>query len=462
MKPTYEQLEQANLRLGQTIVQLEKIILELKTDIEDLKTRFNKNSSNSSKPPSSDQKGNTPKKDRSQKKKSNRPGVNRKLLPDHMVTSRETRGLNTCPRCRSLMNPTGESVKWQQVDLPQIKPLVHEIELLTCKCTRCSLTQTPLLKDSEIFLMGSRLEGFVNLLMARFRHSHLAVRSFIELLIPGLHLSQGLISKAKKRGYLAFDEAASQITKEILASVEPKFADVTGWRHMGQNWNALILRNPVLIRYFLIEKQNGTSLEAILQQGPHFLVSDRGLATQKMNIKHLQYCLSHFLRNIQGVAENSEVSTEETQVLGEIHETLQNLFHEKHQYERNELSLSSWRQYGYQKWAWMRQTFDDLLCKSKSKFLRRFCKRALADWKHFMVYLAQEGPMTNNLAEEGLRHLVIARKLCFGSQSDYGLKWREAVQSCAETLKRQGKSVMDFFTHTIEAFRTGTPYPRIV
>jgi len=448
MKPTYEQLEQ--------------IILELKAEIERLKARLNKNSTNSSKPPSSDQKSNTQKNARSQKQRAHHPGIGRQLLPEHMVTSRETRGLNTCPRCQSQMESTGKSLKWQQVDLPQIKPLVHEIELLTCKCTKCSLTHTPSLGDSEIFLMGPRLEGFVNLLMAQFRHSHLAVRTFIQLLIPGLHLSQGLISKAKRRGAQAFDQASSQLAEAILASIGPKFADVTGWRHMGQNWNALILRSPIVIRYFLIEKQNGTSLAEVLQQGPHFLVSDRGLATQKIDTKHLQYCLAHFLRNVQGMAESPEISLEETQVLGEIHETLQALFHEKNRYQKNELGLSAWRQYGYQKWAWMRQTFNSLLYSSASCTLRRFCKRALADWKHFMVYLAQNGPMTNNLAEEGLRHLVIARKLCFGSRSGYGLRWREAVQSCVETLKRQGKSMMDFFAETIRAFRIGTPHPRIV
>jgi transposase len=455
MKPTYEQLEQ-------TILDLQRAILALRAEIEQLKARLNKNSGNSSKAPSSDQKSNNPKPDPSKKQGPSHAGASRQLLPQNMVTSRETRGVDTCPRCRSRMEPTGESVKWQQVDLPQIKPLVHEIELLTCKCMKCALTQTPTLKDHETFLMGPRLEGFVNLLMAQFRHSHLAVRTFIPLLIPGLYLSQGLISKAKKRGAQAFDQALTHLTEEVLTSVGPKYADVTGWRHMAQNWNALIVRSPVVIRYFLIPKQNGTFLADTLQQGPHFLVSDRGLATQKVNTSHLQYCLAHFLRNIRGMAENTEISLEETQALGEIHETLQELFHEQHRYKQAEISLATWRQYGYKKWAWMRQAFEGLWGSSASGTLKRFCKRALADWKHFMIYLAQDGPMTNNLAEEGLRNLVIARKLCFGSRSEYGLKWREAIQSCVETLKRQSKSVIDFFAETIQAFRTGASHPRIV
>ena len=148
--------------------------------------------------------------------------------------------------------------------------------------------------------------------------------------------------------------------------------------------------------------------------------------------------------------------------MGEIHETLKGLFHDRHRYERGEISSATYRQYSYQKLAWMREEIEGLQERSTSKKLRRFCRRVLLDWKNFMVYLAQDGPMTNNLAEEGLRNLVIARKICFGSRSMYGLKWREATLSCVETLKRKGRSIMDFFEETIRAHRMGTSLPKIV
>lgn len=455
MRPSYEQLEQVILNQQRTIE-------DLKAQVEYLRSRLNKNSRNSSKSSSTDQKPNQPKKENSEKQGAHHPGVNRQLLPDEMVTSRETRGIDICPRCQSQMLPTGESTKWQQVDLPEIRPLVHEIELVTCKCPKCALVKTPELQDHEIYLMGPRLEGFVNLLMAQFRHSHLAVRAFIKLLIPGLHISQGLVSKAKKRAASAFDQATQQLIEELLASKEFKYIDFTGWRHEGQNWNALIIRNPITVCYLLLQKQTGKVLAEILNTKSHKLVCDRGLAIQELDIKALQYCLAHFLRNIQGMAENEQIMSEETQALGEIYETIQMLFHDKHRYEKDEINLATLRDYGYKKWAWMREQFESLLSSTACKKLRRFCKRVLSDWRHFMVYLAQAGPMTNNLAEEGLRNLVIARKLCFGSRSAYGLKWRETVHSCIETLKRQGKSVVDFFAETIQAFRTGAPCPRIV
>ena len=462
MKPSYEQLEQLVLDLQKIMIEQQKTIDELKAKVAHLESRLNKNSRNSSKPPSSDPKSNQLKIERLEKQAAHHPGIGRQLLPDHMVTSREKRSTDICPRCQSQMQLTGESTKWQQVDFPEIKPLVHEIELVTCQCTKCALIKTPELYDHEIYLMGPRLEGFVNLLLAQFKHSHLSVRAFIKLLIPGLHISQGLISKAKKRAVQAFDQAATELSEELIAYKGPKHIDFTGWRHEGQNWNALLIRNGTLLRYFLPEKQNGEILAKILQNGRHRVVCDRGLAIGKTDIELLQYCLAHLLRNIQGMAEYEQITHEETQKLGEIYETLQMLFHDRHRYDKEGISLATFRRYGYQKWAWMKEEIENLQESTVCRKLRRFCKKLLKGWNHFMTYLAQAGPMTNNLAEEGLRNLVIARKLCFGSRSNYGLKWRESIQSCMETLKRQGKSVMDFFAETIRAYRTGAPCPKIV
>lgn len=69
--------------------------------------------------------------------------------------------------------------------------------------------------------------------------------------------------------------------------------------------------------------------------------------------------------------------------------------------------------------------------------------------------------MTNNPAEESLRSLVIARKLCFGSRSDYGRTWRAQIQSCIETLHRQGRSLLDFITDALQASRHGCTAPDI-
>jgi hypothetical protein len=476
---TYERLEQENAELRQensalrqenavlkqeiTLLKQQNLILcrqvkVMQQEIAELMAKLNKNSKNSSKPPSSDQKSNSTIM-QSLSKRPYHPGAQRQLLPEERVTSRERRVIEKCPRCRSPMVPTGEVEKYQQIELPPIAPLVHQIELVTCQCTRCALVQTPLLENHEVYLMGPRLEGLACLLMAQFRQSHQSVREFLQLILPDVKLSQGLISKVKNRSAQVFDKAANHITNAIFASTESKCTDVTGWRHQNKNMHAIILRTQSLVRYHFNAKQNGDVLAEILRGEVDSVTCDRGLAIGRVKILHLQYCLSHFLRNIAGIAEHPEVTLEETQALGEIHETLQELFHDKHRCDRGEISSISWRQYSYQKWRWMRKRCQALYETTASKSLKRFCKRALRDWPHFMTYLSRDAPMTNNLAEEGLRNLVIARKLCFGTRSNYGLKWREVVHTCVETLKRIGQSILDFFAGSIYAFRRGQPCP---
>lgn len=474
MKLTYsaleirlQKLEEASTGLHKEIkhLKIENLQLrvenaQLKEENAQLKSQINLNSKNSSRPPSSDYKANIVSKVTNDSR-TYHPGAARTLLPENMVTSREIRTIEKCPRCRSAMELTEEKSLWQQIELPPIKPLVHQIELKTCRCPRCDLKVTPELLPHETMLLGPRLEGMVNLLMAQFRQGHQPVRNFLGMLIPGLTLSQGLISKIKQRAALAFDHATEKLTDQILKESGPKYVDATGWRHQNTNWHTVILRTDKLIRYSIVRHQNSDTIASLLTKGPHWIVSDRGFALGKTSKCIHQYCLAHLLRNIQGSAEHLETNIEEAQILGDTHELLQNLFHERHRYEKQEITKSTYLQYSYGKWASMRENLENLAEKAEYSKLKRFCRSVLSDWKQFMAYLSTDGPMTNNRAEEALRSLVIARKLCFGSRSEYGRRWRENLHSCVETLHRKGTSILDFLSDTIQAYRMGTSLPTI-
>jgi transposase len=59
--------------------------------------------------------------------------------------------------------------------------------------------------------------------------------------------------------------------------------------------------------------------------------------------------------------------------------------------------------------------------------------------KFLFTFLRRPGvPPTNNLAEQSLRHLVIFRKICFGTRSESGLKTHSILPSLVQTARRQG------------------------
>ena len=462
MKPTYEELETRVAEQDKQLAEQAKLIKQLLKRIANLEDQLNKNSKNSSKPPSSDQKPSRP----SNKKKDKRPyhpGASRQLLPESALTSRDTRKVEQCSRCGSSMNLTGRVLSWQQIELPEIKPLVHQIDLHTCKCPNCELEETPHLEEKEQFLMGPRLEAFVNLCLGQFRQGHRSAREFISVLIPGLNLSQGLISKVKARAARSLDKAYQSIADGILQQHEAIHVDATGWRHHAKNEHAIVIRSGNLIRFALIPRQNGIALAKLMKDRKIMhLVSDRGLAVSKINACIHQYCLAHLLRNICGWAEHPATTLTNTQRLGEVYDALQQLFRDKHRLNRGEINLSTWRQYGYATWGFMEEKIEEILSSEPGEKLRRACERMLKDWEHFKVYLrSKDYPMTNNPAEEALRNLVITRKLCFGSRSSYGRQWRASIQSCIETLRRQGRSIWDFLTSALKSARLGLPCPAI-
>lgn len=455
MKPSYEELEAR-------VAEQDKLIKELLERIAHLEDQINKNSKNSSKPPSSDQKPNH-QSEKKRNKSSFHSGAFRQLLPANLVTSREVRKVEHCSNCGSQMNPTGAVRSWQQVDLPEIKPLVHQIDLQTCKCPNCHREETPQLKSGEDYLMGPRLEAFVNICVGQFRQGHRVVREFISVLVPGLELSQGLVSKVKARAAKALEKSYQAISNCILHQSGATHIDATGWRHLARNEHAIVIRSGNLIRFALIPRQNREALIKLVEEKKIMhLVSDRGLAVSKIDTHIHQYCLAHLLRNICGWAEKRSTSHSNTKRLGEVYDALQQLFRDRHRMIRGEIKLSTWRGYGYATWGFMEEKIQDILDSDPEKELRRACSRMLKDWEHFKVYLRNKDyPMTNNPAEEALRNLVITRKLCFGSRSNYGRKWRESMQSLVETLRRQGQSIWDFLTATLKSFRFGTPYPEI-
>jgi hypothetical protein len=112
-------------------------------------------------------------------------------------------------------------------------------------------------------------------------------------------------------------------------------------------------------------------------------VSDRGLAVSEIGARIHQYCLAHLLRNLQGLAEHFKTTIEEAQQLGEIHEAIQLLFVEKHRMERGEISVNTWRQYGYRGWQKIEDLIEEVLESDPGKKVRKALCKIQKGWKHF-------------------------------------------------------------------------------
>ena len=72
--------------------------------------------------------------------------------------------------------------------------------------------------------------------------------------------------------------------------------------------------------------------------------------------------------------------------------------------------------------------------------------------KFLFTFLRRPGvPPTNNHAEQSLRHLVIFRKICFGTRSNSGLKTHSILPSLVQTARRQGVLPREFLQTLLTA-----------
>jgi transposase len=72
--------------------------------------------------------------------------------------------------------------------------------------------------------------------------------------------------------------------------------------------------------------------------------------------------------------------------------------------------------------------------------------------RFLFTFLRRPGvPPTNNHAEQSLRHLVIFRKICFGTRSESGLKTHSILPSLVQTARRQGVHPREFLQTLLTA-----------
>ena len=114
----------------------------------------------------------------------------------------------------------------------------------------------------------------------------------------------------------------------------------------------------------------------------------------------------------------------------------------------------------------LRRQMRKLLEKGKRCRARRagsFCRELLRLEKALWTFAAVEGiEPTNNHAERMLRPAVMWRKQSLGSHSLAGCRFVERTLSVVQTLRLQGRSVMDYLEQAVHALRWGLSPPPLV
>jgi transposase len=174
----------------------------------------------------------------------------------------------------------------------------------------------------------------------------------------------------------------------------------------------------------------------------------------------LQWCWAHLQRDVQALIDHPDRQV--TRLGHDLMRQVTAMFQHWREYYAGAISRRAFRR----RMAPVRAKVDGLLfrgaCSGNARLVG-MCNELYGhrDWLWEFVDQDHIQP-TNNTAERALRHAVIWRKLCFGTQSGNGSRFVERALTVIETCRIQKRSVFAYVTEAVEAHMARRQSPSLL
>lgn len=427
-------------------------------------SKLEKNSSNSSKPPSSDI--TKPKHEQRQigkrkigGQKGHKASWRTSFLPEEVDKVKKLK-LSNCPDCKVKLKQLKDPVIHQQAELVQKPVLVTEYQLQSGKCPCCNKTFSPSLPTGVIpnQLMGPRLMSLYGYMKAGMGVSISEIADFSKEVLK-LSISRAGVQNTLYRVSEALKPAYEELS-EAIALQKSLNIDETSWKENGKRqWVWLFCNNTMA--YFVISNTRGCQvLYDVL--GENFLgalTSDFYSAYVKYGSPKQQYCLAHLIREVKFLITLLDDSSKQfgIKLLGYMRRLFK-LWHNKDSYLKE-----VWKKKVSRFKSTLRNYLFPLKFKKKTD-ANRIQRRFIKHWGSIFRFLDHPEiyEPTNNLAERTLRPLVRLRRISQGSRGTLGSTWTARAASIIATTKIQKISAWDFFLDSVNAKYFNSPRPTLL
>jgi len=473
-----EQAEAIALAGGEPARELVVMLLaegaELRERVEDLERRVDRDSGNSSMPPSSD-----PPKSRAERRRAAREAYKRSMRrsggqPGHEGKSRElvTRErvdervghLPDCCGCGHEFDGSeervGDPVVHQQFELAPIRPLVFEHQRLRLRCPACQKAVLARLSAGAGSGFGPRLDAHIAMLAGVFRLSREQVRQTV-VEVFGIPASTGSIDSAIMRMSAVLADPWAEL-RAAIQQAEVVHADETTWRLAGAQQWLWVAASALLACYRIDPSRSQAAAKALLGEDfGGFVVSDRYAGYHFLDILQQQLCWCHVIRQLIEVSQRSGATGRRGIKLV----TLARAVIAAHRAYLTDGHDPEWLAAQLEP---LREQIRALLDQCAAGRHTRTANLAAglldeyeALWTFADVPELAIDP-TNNAAERAVRHAVLMRKLQGGTQSDRGSRWIERVQSVRETCRLQQRPVLAWLVDAAAAAHHRLPAPSLL
>jgi transposase len=474
-QPSREQLHRENERLQRELKELRRKIAERDQQIADAEKQIadlerqlavrKQNSTNSSKPPSSDGLAGEPR-PRGRRKKSRRKaggqpghrGAHRPLVPAERVNEIRPVLPEKCQHCGHSLSAhleqvqtTGTVRRHQVTELPPMQARVIEYQCHRVVCPECGESTRAAVPEEATGYFGPQLAALIAYLTVVCRMPRRVVEALLAQVL-GIEISLGSTQKCWEEASQAVavpcQELEEQLKDEPVLNV-----DETGWRTNGDKrylWAFVAARYVV---YTVAPTRGSEVLIRLL--GAVFrgiLCSDRFSAYLKYHSGKAQFCWAHLKRTLLGIVELTKSSAVERFCRDALaqHARLFRLWHKFRggRIVRAQLLLRS---------IPIQQRIFALAERHLHSRHREVSNLATALFEYnerLFTFLEKEGvEPTNNSAERALRTGVQWRKICFGNRSANGELATARLLTIAETCELQGLNVLAYLSAAIARHR---------
>lgn len=444
------------------LIAIQQRVEALEAEVRELKARLDRNSSNSSKPPSAEplhvkrQPPRPPSKRRRGGQSGHARHARQLVPPEHLTGSFDCRP-EACSGCgHPLRGDDPEPIRHQVAELPPVRPEIIEYRLHRLICLRCGhATRGRLPAGVPRGAFGPRLQAWVGLLSGVYRLSKRQVqRLFADLL--GLSISTGMVAKLQRQAATVLALPAVEI-QQAVRRAGAVHVDETGWRQEAKKaW--LWVGVAAEATSFLIHRSRGrVALEALLGEPPgrdRVIISDR--FPTYASLPSRQICWSHLRRDFQAMIDREAGG----EIVGrQLLNAARWVFTWWRRWQSGTIGRTTLRGYA----AGLRGQVRHALGQGAGcacVWTAKVCRMILEVEAHLWTFAAVAGVAPdNNAAERALRHGVIWRKQSLGTASMVGSRFVERMLSVVETCRQRGRDVAAYLTDCFRAAQHGRAIP---
>jgi transposase len=441
------------------------VIASLEKRIADLEARLNQNSTNSSRPPSTDplavKAKRRPPAPPSGRKRGGQPGHKRHtraLVPPEQVRETFEVRPSHCKGCGSaLQGDDPGPMRHQVAEIPPVRPDVDEYRLHRLACSCCgTVTRAVLPAGVTAGPFGPRLRAILAMFAGSYRLAKRPIQRLASDLF-GLDVSLGMISKLERRVAEVLEPAVSEVAAAVVAAPSAHI-DETSWAEANRKaWLWVGLTDELTAFTIADNRDAGVARSILGVDKAKVVISDRFPSYDW--VEQRQYCWSHLRRDFQAMIDRHD---EGSAVGSELLEFSNRLFHWWHKYRDGEMAWSTFLGYARPiRWG-VRQALGRGALPVGGKTAAT-CRILLEREEHLWTFLRVRGiDPTNNAAERALRHAVLWRKSSGGTASEWGSRFVERVLSEAATCRQQGRSVLEFLVGCFRAQAAGDVSPTLL